>query len=299
MHKLLMTTTTGRIWRALNRPPGTHPLFQRVVLMPGEKRRFASWAGVIITLVVGMGEHIPTLLLFLMPVLLFFTGIIYGVDCALRVSTAIAREHEHDTFTLLAMSPDGALGTSWAICTSALYRHREFDTFHTIVRTSVIIALVVIGIVGSISILWQSAVISRTPQPVMLTVMMYVNLGVTFTAVYLEYIQSTVLGCLVGMLIPTYARNRLDAMIFALGSFLLLQITSYLITMLIGFAFLPGFFHSIGIQDFTAEFSLTFIRLGLFFAVREVILLVAWRTLLLRLNAVSNELEPLMRPALY
>lgn len=289
---------TLKLWRALNHPPATHPLFQRIVLLPGEsKRRFMSWAGIIIALVVSLGEIIPTLLLILMPILLFFTGILYGLDCALRISSAIAREHENNTYNLLSLAPPGPIAVSWTICTSALYRNREFDRFHTIVRTSVIIALVIISIMAGISFMWQSAVVSRFPQPTLLTVLHYINLCCILLAIYIEYMQSAVLGCLVGMLIPTYANNQLDAGLYALGVFLLLQITGYFLAVFIGFSMIPGVYQMLGIVGFYAEISLTIARLIVFFAIREGLIILVWRILIERLNVGSTELDYMIRPA--
>ncbi|MBZ0282499.1 MAG: hypothetical protein K8L97_17295 [Anaerolineae bacterium] len=259
--------------------------------MPGEsRRRFASWAGMMIALVVSLGEIVPTLLLILMPILLFFTGILYGVDCALRISAAIAREHENNTYHLLSLAPPGPLGVSWAICTSALYRNREFDRFHIIVRTSIVIALVIVSIVAGLTLMWQSAVVSRFPQPTMLTVLHFINLVCILVAIYIEYVQSAVLGCIVGMLIPTYADNRLDAGLYALGVFLLLQITAYFLTVLIGFSVLTSLYQAFTIGGFYAEISLTIARVILFFTIREGLIVLTWRILIERLNGRGMEL---------
>jgi hypothetical protein len=183
---------TLKLWHALHDPPSTHPIFRRTVVLPTEtyrKRRYLSWANVIIVLVLGLGEHIPTLLLFLMPLLLFVTGIIYGLDCALRVSQAIAREHENDTFQLLSLSPPGPLGTCWTVCTSSLYRNREFDQLHIIVKSSILVALILTSAIGGLALLGQSPIFTRFSSEILPTVMIFIDLVGVFTAIYAEYVQ--------------------------------------------------------------------------------------------------------------
>ncbi len=84
---------TRQLWWALNHPPATHPIFQRQVLLPGiSKRRYVSWAGLVITLVIGLSEYSPVILMGLLPLVLFITGMLYGMECALRVSHVNTRE---------------------------------------------------------------------------------------------------------------------------------------------------------------------------------------------------------------
>jgi hypothetical protein len=291
---------TPKLWRALHNPPSTHPIFRRTVVLPSptyRKRRYLSWANVIIVLVLGIGEHIPSLLLFLMPIILFVTGIVYGLDCALRVSHAIVQEHENDTFQLLSLSPPGPLGTSWTVCTSSLYRNREFAQLHTIVKSSILAAAVITSVVGGLILIGQSPAFSRYTQPMLPTMVILADLTGVFLAIYAEYVQSALLGCLIGMLIPTYVESSLDAGLFAFSGFLLAQIAVYFLTVLIGFSILPGIYHFIGLYGEAAEISLTFLRVVTFFLVREGVVRLVWNHLVDRLNAQPSEFDYVLQPA--
>jgi hypothetical protein len=290
---------TLKLWHALHNPPSTHPIFRRTVVLPTgiyKKRRYLSWANLIIVLVLGLGEHIPSLLLFLMPILLFITGIIYGLDCALRVSHAIVREHENDTFQLLSLSPPGPLGTSWTVCTSSLYRNREFAQLHTIVKSSLLVAVVITSVLGGLVLIGQSAAFSRLTQPILPTIVVLANLAAIFGAVYAEYVQSTVLGCLVGMLIPTYVENSLDGGLYSLSGFLLAQMTVYFLTALVGFYILPSAYQLIGFYGELAEISLTALRVFTFILVREAVVRLIWRHLVERLNVQPSEFDYVLQP---
>jgi len=289
--------TTWKIWRALHNPPALHPVFQRTVLRPPPlvNRRSLGWAGLVVNLVLGLGQYSPTILLALMPFILVFTGITYGIDCAIRVGSTIAKERENDTFNLLSLSPSGALGASWAICTSALYRNRDFDRLHNVVRGSVIITMITIAIIAAITLVIQSDKFSRVAEPTFLTVIHLVDLTAVILAVYIEYVQSAILGSLIGMFVPIYSQNRVDTSAYAIGGFLFLQITTYFVAYFIGFLILTDLYDGLYISGDYAEISLSILRLGVFFMVREVIITVLWRTLVERLNAQPSELELAMQ----
>lgn len=289
--------TTWKIWRALHNPPALHPVFQRTVLLPPAtgNQRTPGWAGMVVNLVLALGQHSPTILLLLMPFILLFTGITYGIDCAIRVGSAIAKEHENDTFNLLSLSPSGALGASWAMCTSSLYHNRDFDRFHSIMRGTIIISIIVVLIIASLVIIAHSEQFSRASEPTLPTVIHIIDLMTVMTALYFEYMQSTILGSLIGMFVPTYTQNRIDTRIYTLGVFLLLQITTYFLAYLIGFVILPDLYDRLHIIGEHIESSLSLLRLAVFFMIREVMITLLWRALVERLNAIPSELELTMQ----
>lgn len=290
-------TTTWKLWRALHNPPSLHPMFQRTVLRPPftVNRRSIGWAGMVVSVVLALGQYSPTILLVLMPVILVFTGLIYGIDSAVRVGGAIAKEHENDTFNLLSLFPGGALGASWVICTSALYRNRDFDRLHNIIRGTSIIALIIITIAGVLSIALNSDRLSRVVDPDFLRMVDLIELAIAVIAIYFEYVQSAVLGSLTGMFVPTYTENRVDTSLYAFGGFLLLQITTYFMAYLFGFVMLPTLYDRLTITGGYGEISLSLLRLALFFGVREIIITGVWRALTQRLNALPSELELAMQ----
>lgn len=284
---------TWKIWRALHNPPALHPVFQRTVLLPPAtlKRRPMGWAGLVVNLVLALGQYSPTILLFLMPFVLLFTGLIYGIDCAIRVGGAIAREHENDTFNLLSLSPGGGLGASWAMCTSSLYRNRDFERLHEVMRGTIIVSNVILILATLMTLFLQSDKFTRPPMPAFPTVVNMINLITVLSAIYIEYMQSAVLGSVVGMFVPTFTLNRLDTSLYTFGGFLFLQITTYFLAYLIGFVTLPNIFEQLRLTGSYVEISLTILRLAIFFLIREVMISVLWRAIVQRLNASPSELE--------
>lgn len=289
---------TRKLWYALNHPPARHPLFLRTVLLPPpSRRRFVSWATLLIDLVLGVAFNTPTLLFLLMPFFLLIIGISYGLDCALRISTTIAKEHEDQTFDLLSLAPTGVWGTNWALATSSLYRNRDFDRLFTIIRAALATALVLTCIVALIAVMSLTpSRPTRLPQPSGVDMLLrvaadFLAVVALIAAIYVEYVQSTVLGSLVGLFIPTYAHNRLDASLWAFGVFLLLQVSTYVLAWLVGFNLLPGAYERLHINGWYASFSLPVLRVAAFFLLREGIIAGLWRGLVQRLNVQVYEVD--------
>jgi hypothetical protein len=289
---------TRKLWFALHHPPARHPLFLRTVLLPAAARRpFVSWATLLINLVLAVAFNTPTLLFLLMPFFLLIIGISYGIDCALRVSTTIAKEHEDRTFDLLSLAPTGIWGTNWALATSSLYRNRDFDRLFSIIRTALATALVLTCIVALIAVMSLSPTRpSRLPQPgntdnFMRVAADFLAVVALIAAIYVEYVQSTVMGSVVGLFVPTYAHNRLDASLWSFGVFLLLQISTYALAWLIGFNILPDIYERLQINGWYAIFTLPVLRVAVFFLPREAMILALWRGLVQRLNVQVSEVE--------
>jgi|FLYN01.1.fsa_nt_gi hypothetical protein len=289
---------TRKLWYALHHPPARHPLFLRTVLLPAPARRpFVSWATLLIDLVLGVAFNTPTLLFLLMPFFLLIIGVSYGLDCALRVSTTIAKEHEDRTFDLLSLAPTGQWGTNWALATSSLYRNRDFDRLFTIIRAALATALVLTCIVALIAAMSLTpSRPTRLPQPSTTDMLMrvaadFLAVLALLAAIYVEYVQSTVLGSVVGLIVPTYAHNRLDASLWSFSVFLLLQVSTYALAWLIGFNLLPDAYERLQINGWYANFSLPVLRVAVFFLLREAIITALWRALVQRLNLHVGEVD--------
>lgn len=287
---------TPLLWRALKHPPATHPLFRRTVILPVRaSAHYLSWANFVINIVIGLSRYAPTLLFLMMPVILLPLGLTYGLDCALRVGNAIGREYEQNTYYLLALSPPGPLAAMWTLCASALYRNHDFMRLRDIVRGTLTSGLVGSLAVAAILLVMNSQVFTIYAQPAAMTLTDLANFLMILGAVYAEYIQSLVLGVLVGLLVSTLTRTRLDASLWAFGLYLLLQGLVYVLTLLLGFTLLPLLFDALHISgDFTRA-GISLLRLLIFCGVREIFIIAMWRVLLERLNITRPELDYMFR----
>ncbi|HEX2906059.1 MAG TPA: hypothetical protein VHO69_04320 [Phototrophicaceae bacterium] len=283
---------TPKLWAALNRPPAMHPLFRRTVVLPVVQERFyLSWANLVIGVILGLSQYSPLLLFLLMPPILVIVGLTYGLDCALRVSGAITREHEHNTYHLLSLSPPGQMGAMWTLCTSALYRKHDFIRLRNMLHAALLTGLYGGGAVTIIVVLVNLGLFTRYPQPVLPMLFAFGNFAAILGAIWAEYLQSAVLGVLLGMLISTYTHSRLDASLWAFGLYLLLQTATYVLTVLVGFTLLPVVFERLSLMgDYTLA-VLSLLRLLILVVGREALVVIIWRALLERLNLTTAELD--------
>ncbi len=243
-----------------------------------------------------MSEFMPTILVFLMPVLLGICGLIYGMDCAIRVSQLITLERKNNTYDLLVLCPQGALAVCWVMCTSLLFQQQQFSRLREIVRTSVRIAFATIAVILllfigiSITIVISS---SKLPLPVILPL---VNAEAMVVLIYTEYAQSTVIGCLIGLIISTFASGTVDAFLYAPAVFLLIKIGSYAISLLLAFGLLNGIYLQLGVQSGLMDILLTLARLVIIVAVQDVIIRILWEVVVKRTDTVPQEADLALYP---
>jgi hypothetical protein len=290
---------TWRLWRALTCPPFKHPLFWRIVMTrepEGPARRWPSGyvaLGLIVLFICSgalFPRQITTIALaafMIVPILLLiftFNGLIFGLVWGMKISSTIARIYEAAIFDVLSLSPSGALGATWAIGTGCLYRNREFGDLNfpetwTIRLFVVIFASMALGTVSG----------ARRANELVVPVLVYAL--VLIVAFYIDDIQSIVLGSLVGMLMPLYARNRLDARLWTMGLYMLIQVTTYLSVLVVGFTLLPAFYEGMAITGNYRHVALPLLSLAMFYGVRELALTLLWNNLAQRLNANPRELN--------
>jgi hypothetical protein len=288
---------TLKLWRALNNPPATHPIFVRTVLLPRVvRRRSINSASIFIGFIMSMSEFMPTILVFLMPILLGSCGLIYGIDCAVRVSQSITYERKNNTYDLLALCPQGVLAACWVLCTSLLFQQQQFSRLHEIVRTSVRIAFAAITVILMLFIGITASIIFSGSKLTLPIIIPLVNAEAMVVLIYSEYVQSTVIGCLVGLLIPTFASGTMDSFLYAPAVFLLLKIGSYTTSLLVGFNLLDKVFKQIDVQSLLVGILLTVARVVIIVMVQDIVIRLLWRMVIERTNTLPADAELALYP---
>jgi hypothetical protein len=295
---------TWRLWRALCNPPYSHPLFQRTLTMQvihSRARRF-------ILLAVGY-MAICTLATFIWPMLFSNSSImvlilaalsntIYSIAWAAGVSSAIAKEQELETYDLLCLQPTGAFGVGWALCTGNLHRNSFFKALRflmPVISISAIVSLVIALGISLFLALSQPGFGQTETTQLLVTIIYAIVLAVAF--LYIDYVQSAVMANLIGMITPTYVPNRLYARLWAVSGFLLLQMTVYLLTIIVGFIILPVLFTTLTPDNVHISILLSVIRLLWFYVLREITIFALWNLLVRRFNASAGELKVMLRAA--
>ncbi len=281
-----MNALTFRLWDALRRPPIHHPLFRRAAqnryrpeLPPrplSQAQRYALIAASGLATYIGVAyfTQLLILLIFFIPlgvvlIYMLLHGTLAGLYWATRISGAIARERERGTYELLSTSPYGAFSASWAICTGSQYYDQTFNGAG--------VQRVWFARIFFLTLLLLSAVISLADprgrgslDGFLFIVEVVALLALAFR---IDDVQSTVIGSLVGVIVPLFARNRLDARVGAFAAFLLLQASAYLLVWWLAFVVVPQVNANAQIESFMA---LPAEQLLVFFVVREGIARVLW-----------------------
>lgn len=268
---------TWRLWRGLKKPAAQHPLFLRVLNTPP---LIMPWYIACSVIVIA-----PFLLL---PALVFMSGV-YGLRWAVMIANSIAKEQESGMYELIALTPVGAFGSSRAIMTACLHRNESLAQLQSLGAWALRITF---GIVLMLSLEMVSAPIIRYDvDPFLGQIITPLYLLMLCIAVYIDHVQSIVTAELVGMLVPIYVRRRQDAGIGAGTAYTVLQVGSYALTLLLGFALLSPVLDAVPIAPQARTIVLPFLRLAIFYGVREVMIGWLWRTLVRETNAAESDFD--------
>jgi hypothetical protein len=211
---------------------------------------------------------------------------------AIIASGIIAHERQQNRYDTMKLLPPGELGYVWTVY------GRIAHCFHSItyayearlyVASWLLLIPVCVVIQGLIS--GESDFTARAFSEFVVTM-------VAIAGVYLiDFIHSTVLGLLVGILAPTVTRNRQEARVGAFFTFLTLQLGAYLLMWLLNGVLvapvLPGRFSDMRLF-WLGNLAAAGLNLLIFFAVREIMIRLLWRVAQHRLNVVPADLIALM-----
>jgi hypothetical protein len=295
-----------QLWQALQRPPINHPLFKQTVGIERISKRLLLFAEGLAPATFGAGALICVAMWFL-PYMTFLAqlflmwgiaplafimvnGTLFGAIWAATIGKTVAAEYTRKRYELLCLSPAGTLMTNWAICTACLHRNQVFHFIY--MQRNTILYQVIIP--GSVLLILGFTLSAPPPRGVVL-IANIVGYTCMIIAFFGDYIYSMVLCSISGMIAPSLARNSVNAPLWAMGIFLIFQVSSYMVALVIDLVGLPMIYGSFHAQGIYADISLTIIRLLIFFAVREMVIVYLWRLLQKRLNIEEPELLTMMR----
>jgi hypothetical protein len=295
---------TMRLWTLFAQPARRHPLYRRL-LMP---RPVASLRRLVVRVVEPIAPIVYLFsLLFLccgatsrsmglfilagVAGILLFNGTLLGAQWASVIAAELSRIRASGEWDLLSLAPVGALGTVWAAATGVLHREQIFRKRYARHVTILRVALTIVVVISIGSLLDPHTVSNDATLGVIVTVLF------VLAASYVDYVQSVVLGTVVGLFAGTRTHSRLDAQLWALILFLALQIGVYLVTLIVGFGLLPSISLIGALGEAQRALLLAVLRLVLFVGSREFIIAALWNLLADDLNTNSGQLMSLVRPA--
>jgi hypothetical protein len=202
----------------------------------------------------------------------------------LRISGQIAAERERGTYDLLSLTNRGAYGLHWWIARSV--SGVGFPQGSSLSSLSILILIVVVVLAVMASLVFLDFVF-RSPIGAAQAAAYIVS---TIVAIAVYFRQNTAAAALIGMLTPGYAHKPFEAQFWALTAFLLFQVVTLGLVILLGFV-IVGLLVPFRIEQgltFTnliAHLLLIAFRLALFVGLREVLIYALWERLKQRLNA--------------
>lgn len=265
--------TTWTLWRQLW-PPSTHPLFKHRLKPPAPRRFVLPSSCLALLLFGGMACCSITSLAFftweapipvILPLAIFLVSTLSVGLWALNTSALIAQERARQTYDLVCLAPSGSLGVHWALCSVSLRGNDSLIWIH---------AVRMLGTEGLLFIL----IVSLTdPGPDFLA-----QIAILAAASFLDHIQATVLGCLVGMSVPAFVHSPASARLWAGLFFGALQWGTLLVTGLI----------LLGLARLVPEgLAVSAVGALIFLLLREGVVIGLWRALAHQLNTDPTRID--------
>ncbi|MBC8171433.1 MAG: hypothetical protein H7X77_07160 [Anaerolineae bacterium] len=285
---------TWYIWRIFYNSLPRHPLFWQELHPPESDVSTPVWQRRLRQALVVLMVPAVFLAFFwlaaggvLLLYLMLFTGaLVAGTNAAMGVANAINQEQTKQRYDLIAMTPPGMFGIGWALGTRFLRKNRRTLRFTRLIRGfHLICLLMVVAIVLLSNFLLQGRGLGDSTISQLLVGVLFI------VSLHLDFVQSGLIGALVGMLVPSYAR-RMDTNLIAPVVFIAIKLGTYLVIG-VGLSFVGWLLERLGLIDALALFI--FIALILVFITHEAALYWIWRMIEYRLNLEPDTLRTMKR----
>ncbi len=296
-----------RLWAAMRQPRYyKHPVFRRILLRPDRQVRLNAriivGAGMPLGLFLlcGLSYIIPArwlgsfaLLPFILPIVLLAAmlgGTGKGLWLASEISAAVSREHQDDTFNVLASLPGGKLGVHWLILTAHVHRNGDLENANEFQKQVTGFSFWAASFVLLILYLntWTSA---ASRAFVDATFLLYALVAIY----YIDYVCSLVTGALAGTLTATYNQQPRESRMVAGALFLALQVVAFATTYGLAAGVFPRLVSAIGFNIWLARATVAGLSILSYYLLREALAWILWRVLVWRLEAAPTEQETVMR----
>lgn len=275
---------TWQFWNALRFPMWRHPIF-----IQARKKQISSkqtsrmerlfqlvfFACLVLCFFIFPIPAIVTtlgLILGLPTLMIVFNGTVLGTIWVTMIGLTITRSHQNYHFDLLSLTPQGAYGVSWYLCTGTIHRHNWLRAVYRLLSWVVLLVLVLLGLAALMLIIGlitaNDEIVRQAQENVLRDV---INIGFIVGALWLDHIQSIVISALLGITLPTIIKDKTQLRSFAPLMYLMMQLLTYLLIYLI---YLMMSIILTGIWGASFFVSTTIIGLTLlaFYLLREVII---------------------------
>jgi hypothetical protein len=279
------------LWRELQHPPRSHPLFWRV-MQQGQSAGGQWWVRLFqgVSLLIFMGLMIvslPSAVILLvcgvvgLPALILVGGSsFYASLSAMDTASVLAQETRDGTHDLLRVTPVGAPAIDWLIASACLHRNRRLTQTQTLVRSVAIGGGLALG--GVTVFLVASVANAQEQERLALTYAVLRDVSrlmALCVILYLDHVHAFIAGGVVGIISAYCISAPLEARVWAFIGFWVQQMIAYALILgltLLTWAFLEqNMAHSAELALLMAVSSVLFYAI-----VREALLSGLWRWML-------------------
>lgn len=241
---------TLRLWRMFYRILPQHPIFWRKLFirktppppltMRGRLRRVLI--GFVATIVM-----LPTLLILSIALgvaavaLVFFGGLVSGLQAALGVGAAVAVEYQLRRGEQVALAPAGTVGLCCALGARHIRTNKTSLRLRRLIVAAMMLGTIGLAFVGIVNVMVLflvgiNAMDTGTGGPSVDIIALFaplINAAIVLGVLYIDLIQSTILGVFAGMLAGYRTAERSGALWLAAGLFLAGQLAFYVFAALV------------------------------------------------------------------
>lgn len=220
----------------------------------------------------------------LIPFAFLGIGTLYGGNIALRVSVTLSKARSQGYLDLLSTAPSGLIGALWATVSAVYHSRQSLKQFKETTQRFYIIALGIIVIYITLNFLAgivDGVELSRMTK----TITNAIPTLLFISALYIDLLQSIILGCIVGMLIPTITHRQLDSNALTFLVYFTAQLIYYVLFILIAFFLLSQ------LLDSQATYIRAIVQFAIFFSVREILIASLWHLLAHKISSNIEEIN--------
>ncbi|MBZ0293999.1 MAG: hypothetical protein K8L99_15660 [Anaerolineae bacterium] len=280
---------TRRLMRNLRYPPPDQRIFRFLISGPAITlpTNWILFSGIIILFSASAFSitklmSIAVLISFVSVAVALLNGFFQGILMVLQISNLMAKIRESGLYDLLCVLPGGAIHANWSIGITCL-RHahilKQLDSQTVWIIRILFSMMVIFSVARPSSNLWDGPTLAFT-QFLALSIAFYIDDG-----------QSITLGCLTGLLSPTYTRSPGEVRLHALTSYISLQLFIYLSTFAFVFTVIPAVAALFQPARTLTSFCQAILGLLWLYLLREGIISAVWRVLFYRLEAVPADYQ--------
>ncbi|MEM9951600.1 MAG: hypothetical protein AAF846_08380 [Chloroflexota bacterium] len=298
---------TWQLWRIIRYPEWQHPIFQYGRRLRDKDdtdtriRRVIIGIAIVFLVILTILFPIPVFpsligLIIAIPILLvIFHGTLLGAIWVTNIAISLMMMQNSNRYDLMRVTTLSSIGIAWQFALGVIYRHDWLRRVNRVVRwvaTLILVALIPATLLLLFSIARGNNTLLQVQQWNILRDLLTMSVIVIFF--WLDHMQSIIVAFLWGLLSPTFIHDRSLARVLMPTLYCILQIGTYLVSVII-YLLIRAIIGVLLGSTFIGFISSLLLGLLSFFIIREAILSLLVRLLILRYESSVSGFQHLLR----